>query len=68
VLERPPDRRRRHKPRSAAGRCCITIEVDAKVVSWLVRHRHLWPPKECYERDEIGTAITEMLRASSRDD
>jgi hypothetical protein len=69
MLQRPPnDRRKRHKQRVAAGRCCVTIELDARVVSWLVRHRHLWPPKEAYERDEIAAGITEMLRASSRDD
>jgi hypothetical protein len=67
MLQRPLDRRQRHKLRVAAGKCCVTIEVDARVVSWLVRHRHLWPPKEYYGRDEIAEAISAMLQVSSRD-
>jgi hypothetical protein len=60
------DRQQRYQARQREGRMVLPIEVDDRVISWLVQH-HWLPAREFYERTEVSGAITAMLRVSSRD-
>jgi hypothetical protein len=37
MLQRPTDRRTRHRQRKAEGRCCVIVEVDGRIIDWLAR-------------------------------
>jgi hypothetical protein len=64
-LELRRARDRRWRRREAAGRCCVTVEIDDAVVDLLVRARWL-EPREVFTRAELAGAITRMLREASR--
>jgi hypothetical protein len=65
MLSRPPDRRKRHKLRAAAGVACCTVEFDASIVEMLVRLRWL-PPKESFNREEIGEALGRQAKDTAK--
>jgi hypothetical protein len=68
MLSRPPDRRALYRRRKAAGRCVVLVEVDERVINWLERGdvRALPAGREMHTRQEIGAAISELLKVSSR--
>jgi hypothetical protein len=57
---------RAYRRRQAAGRMCVSIEVDHRVIDWLCATQWLVPHGEVVTRAEIASAIERMIQDAAR--
>jgi hypothetical protein len=58
-------KQRAYRQRDHAGKCCVTVEIDADVLDMLCR-LHWLDARKADDRRRIGAAIAAMLAAAAR--